>query len=116
MVAVQDYLDKQSNHHLTLSDDSGILFMPGDDFSDETRSAQTWQADLNPESYWYCDGQLPAGYLNEYGFLANWWAGARPDGGASILYAEILYKIWNAYVNLPENPFPTTIFLIRAGT
>jgi hypothetical protein len=99
-----DYLDKQSNHHLTLSDDSGILFMPGDDFSDREHTAQTWQADLDPQSYWYCEGEMPPGY--QYGFLADWWtAGA---GCASILYSEILYKIWNAYEEEPENPFPTS--------
>jgi hypothetical protein len=111
MQVVRDYLDKQSNHHLTLSDDSGILFVPGDDFSDPAHTAQTWQADLGPLPYRYCEGQMPPGY--QYEFLDddwNWWLPTAMAGGASILYSEILYKIWDVYQNAPpatEDPFPT---------
>ena len=55
VVAVQDYLDKQSNHHLTLSDDWESFSCPAT--ISVTRHARHKPGRrINPESYWYCDG------------------------------------------------------------
>lgn len=106
---VKWWLQSHTQQQFTFTEDSGIVFHLGDDFSDGT--AAPWTADLTAAQYansspvpdWYLCRWKGGGSCDPDSLIADissWWS--TPNVTISSLMSEVLYKIYAEYHN--ENP------------
>ena len=100
---VKTWLRSHSQGQLVFSEDSGIVLPPHESLEDGV--APAWIADLTARDYAdMIETPNPAYDAIWSPFVGEWWNGG---SGITRLYAEILYKIYDAYEDAdPPVPWP----------
>jgi len=94
---MREYIEKQSYGKLLFDEDTDILLPPGEILDENHSTANTWVAQF--ESGVYQNDSRPVGW--DYHHLAPWFRVSPNDStsfGLKALFAEILWKIYQAYL------------------